>query len=232
MRRSAALLALLVPACATPGRNVIVEVAPAPAPGEARLVALEVGRLLSADADASRAAETWLSRLDAPGRDALSEHAARIPGERDPRWLHVLDENGLLAESVPDLAPGDELVYALWKAGRPEGSYAMKAQSRLLDLARRSPETLLGHLERGEPGAEVVAVALALAGERRAGRPLLQRYRAARSDAERRAAAEALGLLAGQGRRPRVRGSAADLEKDALVVERWLAEAPEEDGDA
>jgi hypothetical protein len=211
------LAALALASCGTPGRNVIVDLEPAPVPPEPQFVARDVGRLLSADRGESLGAERRLTALDAAGRAALAEHAQRIPEERDPRWLHVLDENDLL----PPLPANVHLDYLLWKSRRAEDFYVMKAQARLLDFAGRDPDAMLARLEAGGAGAEALAVALALAGERRAVPPLLARYRFASSEGERRVAAEALGRLLGEQRRPRALGSPEEIEQDARAVERW-----------
>lgn len=221
----APLMGLVLIACGTPGRNVPVELEPAPKPLPSRLVALEVGRLLSADTDESRAAERRLTTLDEAGRAALLEHAARIPLERDPRWLNVLDEN----HALPPLPPEEEMEYLLWKVSREEPFYVMKAQSRLLDLARTQPDLCLARLARGGRGAEAIAVALALAGELRAVRPLLARYVSASTLEERRVAAESLGRLLGDDLRPRLQGGVDEIRHDADAIERWLAEHPEVD---
>jgi hypothetical protein len=213
------ILCLLVPClgCGTPGRNVVVELDSAPKPLEASLVAHEVGRLLSADPDVSSHAEGRLTSLNEDGRQQLAAHAARIPDERDPRWLFVLDEN----HALMPLPPEEELDYLLWKVTRPETFYATKAQARLLDLARAEPELMLRRLDRGGQGVEAVALALAMAGETRVVPPLLARYRHARTPHERRVAAEALGAIAGEENRPRPSGLEPEIQRDADAVERW-----------
>ncbi len=98
----------------------------------------------------------------------------------------------------------------------------MKAQARLLDLARTQPDLLLARLDRGGRGAEAIAVALAMAGERRAVPPLLARYRNARTPDERRVAAEALGATRRRRAPARVcRDSNAEIQRDADAIERW-----------
>jgi hypothetical protein len=220
------LCCLLVPACGTPGRNVIVDLEDAPEPLPSRLVAQEVARQLSSDPEASSRAAAALTTLDEEGREALLEHAAGIPNERDPRWLNVLDEN----RALPDLPPEALVDFLLWKVSRPEPFYVMKAQSRLLDLARSEPDVMLARLAAGGRGAEAIAVALALAGERRAVLPLLARYRGARNDQERRVAAEALARLVGEERRPRLQGSAQDIEQDAQEILEWYQGTEESNG--
>ncbi len=220
----AVLFAGLLAACGTPGRNVPVELAAAPEPLASSLVGQQVGRLLSADPDESRRAERRLTALDEAGREALLAHAAKIPTERDPRWLNVLDEN----RALPPLSSEQELEYLLWKVSREEPFYVMKAQSRLLDLARTQPGLLVARMARGGRGAEAIAVALALADERRAIRPLLARYENARSLQERRVAAESLAQLLDDDLRPRLQGSDAQIRSDADAIRRWLEEHPEE----
>ena len=217
MRTMAILLLLASAACGTPGRNVPADLPDAPRPVEAHLVAKEVGRLLSADPSVSRAAERRLMRLGDEGRAALLAHASRIPEERDPRWLHVLDEN----HALPPLPLEEELDFLLWKVSRPESFYVAKAQGRLLDLARVNPDRLLVRLDRGGRGVEAVAVALAMAGEMRAVEPLLERYRKGRTPHERRVAAEALGVLVGEERRPRPQGRPDEIQRDAQIIENW-----------
>lgn len=224
--RALAVLALvgLGAACGTPGRNVPVELAAAPEPLASRLIGREVGLLLSADPDESLRAERRLTALDQDGRRALLAHAAVIPHERDPRWLNVLDEN----HALPPLSTNQELDYLLWKASREESFYVMKAQSRLLDLARTQPDALIARMARGGRGAEALAVALALADERRAILPLLARYENARTLDERRVAAESLAHLVGNDRHPRLQGSDAEIRRDADAIREWLAAHPEE----
>ena len=219
---AATCLAVLLPGCGTPGRNVPVELAAAPEPLASRLVGTEVGRLLSADPEQSRAAERRLTALDEQGREALLQHAAKIPSERDPRWLNVLDEN----HALPPLPTDQELEYLLWKVSRQESFYVMKAQSRLLDLARTQPDLLIARMARGGRGAEALAVALALADEKRAIGPLLARYENARTLEERRVAAESLARLVGDDLRPRLQGSDAEIQSDAQAIRSWLAQHP------
>lgn len=225
MRHVLPLLTLLLAACATPGRNVTVHVPAARAPTTAERMAAEVGRLLSPDADVSEAASHRLRKLDETELAALLAHAKRIPTERDPRWLDVLDEN----HALPPLAPEEELDFLLWKTGRDDPYAVMKAQSRLLDLARTEPDVLLGRLERGGEGSEPIAVALGLVGERRALRPLIAQYRAAREVGERRALVEAMTPLVGASRRPPSEGPPEALERAAAALEAWLAT---QEGDA
>lgn len=212
------LLPVFLAACATPGRNVPVAVPAARAPTAEERIAADVGRLLSSDPRASAAAAERLRYLDEGERDALLAHARTIPMERDPRWLHVLDEN----HALPPLPPAEEVDFLVWKAARDDPYDVMKAQSRLLDLARARPEVLLDRLASGAPGTEPVAVALTLAGEVRALRPLLARYRAARTPAERRILAEAMTPLVGEALRPPSDGPPAALESAARAVEAWL----------
>lgn len=223
-----------LPACGGTGTSVPVRVAPPPAPLPGARVQHEVGRLLSADPAESAAAEDRLVQLDEDARGALAALAAELPRERDPRWLHVLEENHLLAGLVPPLTSAQEVDFQVWKVAHRGGVYAMRAQRRLQVLARSEPELLLRRLDRGGPGAEAVAVALAQARELRAVPPLLARYRHARTEAERRIAAEALALFAGEDRRPRVQGTDDEIERDARAIEIWLARAgkTEDDRDA
>ncbi len=213
----AALLLSLLAACASSGRGVPLAVEPARRPLPADLVAADVGRLLSPDAEASSAALARLTTLDEAGREALQAYARTIPDERDPRWLLVLDEN----HQLPALDPDTEVRYLAWKSSLPDRVFAWKGEGRLLELARTHSDALLRRLEAGGEGAAAVAVALALSGDRRAVPALLARYRAARTPAERREAAEALTAVAGEGRRPREDGTPAEIAQDADAIERW-----------
>ena len=211
------LLLIVGPACRGGSRRVSLDLPQAPQPLATDLVGAQVGRLLSADEAASRAAENRLTTLDADGQKALLRHAETIPEERDPRWLLVLEEN----HALPELAASDEIAYLVWKAGRAETYYVMKAQGRLLDLARTNPDDVLRALETGAEGRDVLAVALALAGERRAFPPLRALYAEATSPADRRVAAEALTQLTGGEVQPRVLGSPADIAASAERLDAW-----------
>jgi hypothetical protein len=221
------LLPILLTACSTPGRNVQVHLPEAEGPSREAAIEADVGRLLSADPVASAAAARRLQALDDQGVDALLVVAARIPDERDPRWLNVLDENHAL---VP-LTTEEQLDFLVWKATRTDRFGVMKAQNRLVDLARAEPDAVLARLRRGGPGVPSLAVALALAGERRAVGPLLARYRRAAGPEERRALAEAIAVLAGEDLRPPTEGSPAAIERAAQSVETWIqAQQPKEGG--
>ena len=216
------LLALLLSAagCRSGAPRVSIDLPPAPEPLARDLVAAEVGRLLSADTAASRQAEQRLTSLDHEGRMALSDHAERIPAERDPRWLLVLEENHL----APALPPKEEIAYLLWKSQRAETFYVMKAQNRLLELARSEPDAMLLALDAKPPGDDVLLVALALAGERRAFPRLRDRYAAAETAAARRGPAVALTQLTGSEVTPRVQGSPTDIQSDVGRLDAWWAE--------
>lgn len=195
-----------------------LDVPPARAPTPAAEVAEDVARLLSTDREASDAAARALSSLDDDGRAALAAHAKRIPNERDPRWLTVLDEHGLLADASP-AARADLLC---WQASRPDARLVWRAQSGLLELARTHPEALEAELARPAcPARDAVAVALADAGVVRALPALVGLYRDARTPAERRAAAAAIARLAGEDRRPRLDATPAERERDAAKVLAW-----------
>lgn len=213
-------LAALLCACGTPGSNVAVNVPVAPVVKQDVRIAEAVGELLSSDARESEAALQQLLQLDESQRADLIAYRDQIPNERDPRWLNVLDEY----HALPELDAKDQLDFLVWKAGRPEPFFVMKAQSRLLDMARDNPEALIDRLEAGGDGSEVLAVALALSGERRAVPALLTRYRYPQQPDERRAAVEALAQLVGEERRPRLRGTREEMERDALAIESWYQE--------
>jgi hypothetical protein len=226
--RALLLPVLLLAACSTPGRNVPVNLPPAPGPTPREQVTAEVGRLLSADPVASAEAERRLRLLDEKGRAALAQVAKTLPRERDPRWLHVLDENQML----PVLTDEEFLAFLHWKAGRPEELVAAKAQSRLLDLARAKPSLLVRALERRRDlslpadestSVEALAVAVAMAKVREAVPALLALYRRPRLPQDRRAAAEALGILTDGAVRLRHDGNPAQIEKAAREVDAWLA---------
>jgi hypothetical protein len=205
-----------------------VDVPDAAAPTPRQRVAHEVGRLLRQEPDASKEAERRLLALDEPGRRALAEVAREMPAERDPRWLQVLDEHGML----PALSPDERLEFLLWKGARAEGFYASKARSALVDLARADPDRLIarvGVLWRDPPSdrtardAASLGTALALARVTRAVPALADAYERARDVEERRAVAEALALLAGEPRRPRVTGTPQDVARDAERIRAWWA---------
>jgi hypothetical protein len=187
-------------------------------PTPAGEVGRTVGDLLGNDAERSVAAERRLLALDEEGRTALRTHLAAIPNERDPRWLHVLDEQRIL----PDLAPDERVAFYAWKATRPEEFFVSKAQGALVAEARVDPAPLLRALERGTPSPDVLVLALALAERRDVVPALAERYVAAEDPRERRALAEALARLVGENVRPRLGGSRADRQKDAAaVLARW-----------
>lgn len=189
-----------------------------PRPTPAGEVGRAVGELLSNDPAQAAAAERRLLALDEEGRAALREHLAAIPGERDPRWLHVLDEHQVL----PDLSADERVAFLAWKASRPEEFFVSKAQSALVAEARRDPDPLLRALARGAPSADVIVLALAVAGRREAVPALTERYVATEDLQERRALAEALARLVGEDVRPRIGGARADRQKDATtLIARW-----------
>ena len=159
MNRAPALVLLLcaLGGCGTPGQDLAVDVAPAPVMPAAMPVAEEVGRLLSPDEAASRAAAARLIALDGERRDQLLAYAATLPQERDLRWLHVLDEH----HALPPLEADERLDFLLWKAARPERTFAMKARSQLMDMAREDPAPLIARVQAGEAGSEVLLFDLA-----------------------------------------------------------------------
>ena len=203
--------------CGSAGARIPVDVPAARAPLASDEVAREVGLLLSSDPRASREAEAVLLSLDMDGRKALAEHARKIPTEKDLRWRNVLDENGLLA----DLPVEERIDLLIWKVSRSEPVLVLKAQNGLLDIARKDPAPLLARLKRPAPGRDVIAVTLANAGLRPAVPALLDLYRTAPRPDERRAAAAALGRLAGENLQPRAEGSPVERERDAQLVESW-----------
>lgn len=210
---------LLVLACAPACGSSVPVVLEAPhAPDASTRVSLAVGDLLSADPARSAAAERRLLALDEEERAALVRHAARIATERDPRWLHVLDEAALL----PALSPGERTAFLLWKAQRPEPSFAMRAQAGLVEQARQDPRPLLAELARGTPAVDALVAALVVAERRDVVPALTQRYLATDDEDERRELAEALASLVGEDLRPRPSGSPEQRAGDAeALLKRW-----------
>lgn len=219
------LLAALacVAGCGLPGTEKAVDVGTAPAVAADVQLGREVGLLLSADTEASQAAEQRLASLTGEDRVALLAYRDVIPTERDPRWLNVLDEH----HALPELDDRTLLDFLIWKGERPMQMYAMKAQSRLLDLARERPEILIARLREGGTGVDKVAVALSMGGTMEAVPALLERYTDPRTPLERRAAAESLARLAGDGLRPRARGGAREIAQDASAIRAWYDEQRE-----
>lgn len=211
------LAALCVAACGSAAARMPLDVPAGTAPTPAALVEGDVGRLLDADPEASRDALRALVSLDAGGRAALAAHAARIPTETDPRWLEVLDAHGL----VPSLPPDRRLAWALWQVAQPEPGRVMAGQARLVELARASPQVLTTRLATPSPGRDAIAIALGEAGDRAAVPALLALYRAPDTPHERRAAALALGRLAGDDLRPRAEGTPEEIERDAARIDAW-----------
>ncbi len=227
---ASALAALAVAtACGSAAARMPVDVPPGTAPSPETLLEADVGRLLGADVPASRDALRALASLDARGRDALAAHAARIPNETDPRWLEALDANGLAPAMLP---PERRLAWALWQVAEPEPGRVMAGQARLVELARSAPEVLLARLAMPGAGRDALAVALGDAGRREAVPTLLALYRSPDTPRERRAAALALGRLAGDDLRPRAEGSAEDVQRDAARIEAWWAQVRKEAADA
>ncbi len=225
MRRrnaSAALLTLLLGlgACGSTVEDVRVDVPPVPRIPERVQIAQDVGQLLAPDPERSKAAGRRLMALDGEDRQRFLDYVATLEGERDLRLLNVLDEQ----HALPEMSVGDQLDFLLWKSAHPERFYVMKAQSRLIDLARKQPDAIIGRLGEGGRNAELLGVVLALAGTQQAMPALIERYELAESQRERAAAAEALGILAGEERRPRPSGTREEIARDAAALEAWYAE--------
>ncbi len=220
LRPLSVVLALLVGGCGSTAADVRVDAPPVPRVPARMQVAEEVGRLLAPDPAVSKAAERRLISLDGDDRQAFLDYVETLQGERDLRLLNVLDEH----HALPAMSVDEQLDFLLWKSARPERFYVMKAQSRLIDLAKKDPEALIARLGRGGPSAEVLGVVLAVSKTTRALPALLERYRFPASQRERAAAAEALGLLAGAERRPRASGSREEIARDAAVLEAWYEE--------
>ena len=212
-RVAAAAAVVFAAGCASAAARAPVDVPAGRAPSLDDEVAREVGALLSGDGAAARDAEAALVALDGPGRAALARHAATIPRERDPRWLHVLDVHGLL----PPLTPDEDVAFRLAEAARGEPGRLARARAALVAQARRDPAPLVARL-RGGPGADLLALALGDAGATSAAPALLAMYRAPRTTAERRAAAAALGALLAPARGPDPDAVGIDAELEAVRV--------------
>ncbi len=210
-------------ACASAGQRLAVDVPEGRAPTLEERVARDVGRLLSGDGPSSRAAERSLLSLDDAGRAALAAHAARIPTQRDRRWLHVLDANGLL----PALSTDEAVEFRLWQASRRDQALLMKADAALADLAARDPGPLEARLLRPRPGRDLLALALGTARARSAVPALVLLYRGASTPEERRAASEALARILGEDARPRADATPAEraAEADRVLALAGASEA-------
>lgn len=232
MRRvaSAGACALLLVATQTLGAGcgsfptqAYVTVPPAGPPSPSTRVGRLAGELLVNDLERSAAAEQDLLALQGDDLEALAQHARSIPAERDPRWLHVLDEQSLL----PPLPLAERISFLLWKAQRPEAFYVMKARAALTEQASQDPAPLLAVLESGAAGSTQVALALALAGRQEAVPVLLDRYVAAEDEEERRALVEALRGLLGEDVRIRVTASREERARRAEELkQRFLLGRP------
>lgn len=196
--------------------EVPVRLTPPRAPGEGEQVATWVGDLLEGDASSAATAERRLLALTETGRAALRAHARAIPTERDPRWLHVLDE----VELLPALSAGERVALWLWKARRPERSFAMKAEARLVEAARGDLSALLAEVAEGGDDVALVAVALVVAQRRDAVPALLRRYLAAEQEEERRHLSDAVARLVGEEVRPRLGGTQEERARDATEALR------------
>jgi hypothetical protein len=219
MRRSllAGTLGLLA-GCGSTNECAYVRVPAAQAPTETARVGRLVGELLAADPGRSADAEKRLLALVGSEREQLAAHAASIPHEHDPRWLHVLDEQQLL----PDLPPDERVALLLWKAERPERFYVMKARAGLTEIARRDPAPLLAAVRAGVPGTGHAAVALALADRADAVPTLLDRFVESEDEDERRALAEALRSLLGEETRLRVAAPREERERRVAEIKSRL----------
>lgn len=211
------LTAGLLGACSAPGERTPVDVPAAPVLPGSIPVAQEVGRLLSTDAAASAAARQRLQGLSGADREHLLAHAARIPHERDPRWLDVLDAH----HALPALTPAERLTWLLTPGRAQTGVLRMRTQAGLIALAREAPGTLLVHVEARQPGHEAVALALGQAQVHDAVPLLLRRYRQPADARERELMAEALAQAVGEGLRPRTQGTSAQIQADAERIEAW-----------
>ena len=213
----AAVLLLLAAGCGSTAADVRVDAPTVPRVPERVQVAEQVGRLLSPDPERSKTASQRLMALEGERLQEFLEYVKTLEGERDLRLLNVLDEH----HALPPMATADQLDFLLWKAGHPERFYVMKAQSRLLDMARADPDPLIERVRAGGEGADVLGVVLAVSKTQKALPALLERYRGATTQRERAATAEALGILAGEERRPRASGTREEIARDAAALEAW-----------
>ena len=108
----------------------------------------------------------------------------------------------------------------------------MKAQSRLIDLAKTNPDPIIARVRADAPGADVLGVVLAITRTLPAVPALIERYRSTADPRSRAAAAEALGLFAGEEFRPRPSGSPTEIGRDAETLEAWYREEIEREEDA
>jgi hypothetical protein len=204
--------------CASGVMPPSVDLPAATPPTASEEVARLAGTFLSGEEDAAREAEDALLSLDAPRREALRAHAARAPLERDPRWLVVLDENGVLG----DVTETERLDMLLAKAAHRSRVVASRGADALLAAAREAPAPLVARLRGPGPGREALAVALSRAGEASTVPALLALYRSPSTPEERRGAAFALAHLVPSAPAPRPDGDALEREEDArLVAEAW-----------
>lgn len=219
---------LSLPGCGTPGQDLQVNVQSAPRIDARTLIGEEVGRLLSPDPDTSKRAEKRLVALTGEDRDRFLTYAATLHGERDLRLLNVLDEH----QALPPIGVEERLDFLLWKAALPERFYLMKSQSRLIDLARTDPAPMIERVRNDAPGSDVLGVVLAITNTLDGVPALIQRYRSTSNPRSRAAAAEALGLFAGEEFRPRPSGSSGEIAKDAEALEAWYQDEVERREDA
>jgi len=212
-----------VAGCGSTATSAYVRVPPAEPPSTTTRVARLVGELLGSDPDRSAEAERRLLVFDESEREELARLAATIPTERDPRWLHVLDELHL----GPALRDDERVAFLLWKAARPETFFASKARAALAEQARVNPAPLLAALEAGQPGAGTLAVALALADCKECIPALTERYVASEDEGERRALVEALARLLGEETLLRPTAPRDEREREAARLrEHFLLGTP------
>lgn len=210
-------LAGALASCALPDTRSAVEVARAPRVPDTVAMGYEFGRLLGTDPAASEEARARLSNATGAARTAVLEEARRLEGERDPRYLAVLDAHGAL----PELPLETSLDYALWTLDRGGSVARMKAQARMIAVAEQDPTILERRMAAGGPAADAMALALGSAGRVTSVPVLLERYLAARSVPDREIAAEALGRIVGPARRPRASGTPEELRTDAERIRAW-----------
>ena len=180
----------------------------------------ELAALLSADPARSLRAERQLRGLNESERLRLLQVARERPTERDPRWLSLMED----LHGPVKLSPTDEWRYLSWRVSQSDRARAMRAQSRLVDLAHAHPDTLLEVVRRKEAGYESAVLALAAARHPQAIHEFVASYRSPTSPSERRIMAEALAMWTGDRVVPRVVGQPWEIEADAAQVTTMVAQ--------
>ncbi len=179
----------------------------------------EIQALLSSDTRRSQQAERNLRGLNEDERTRLLQIARERPAERDPRWLSLMED----LHGPVLLSPDEEWRYLSWRVAQPDRVRAMRAQSRLADLAHTHPEPLLRAALQREPGYEAAVLALASARHPHAAQEFVRRYRSPLTHDERRLMAEALAVWTGDRLIPRTVGEPWEIEADASRITTMVA---------